>query len=162
MELELKELMNRQINLELYSAYLYLSLAQYFDREALCGFAHWFRKQAGEELEHGLRIFDHMLLRSESVDLSSVDAPSEVFLSYEDAVNRAYCHEKYVTQAIEAIYDKAIMLNDYKTQRMLDYFIVEQAEEEKTMELLLDRVRLYRKSSESLYMLDKELSMRTD
>ena len=160
MEVCIKELLNDQIVKEFSSAYLYLAMSAYYESESLDGFAHWFKRQAHEELEHGMRIYDYMLENSAVPSFKTITGPSAVFKTPDEPLKRAYEHEKFVTESIYRIYEEAIKLKDYKTEKFLDWFIIEQAEEERDTERLVNRMKLFGQDAKGLYALDKELHER--
>ena len=71
----MEKALNAQLNAEVYSGYLYLSMAAYFEDEDLAGFANWMRVQANEELEHGMKFYDYIIRRGASVTLTAIEAP---------------------------------------------------------------------------------------
>ena len=154
------ELMNKQIKYELDSAYLYLSMAAYFESENLAGFAHWMRLQAGEEQAHAMKFFDFIFERGESVALLGIDQPPTNFESVRAVFKQTLEHEKKVTGLIEAIYAAAAEDRDYASQTFLNWFIDEQVEEEKNAVDILEALRIGGESGPALLMLDRQLGKR--
>jgi ferritin len=151
---------NEQIKNELYSGYMYLSMAAYCEELHLPGFGHWFRKQAAEELEHGLKLFEYLLDRGARVVLQAIDQPPTTWESPADAFAKTYKHEKKVTALIYKLYETAREENDYATQSMLQWFIDEQVEEEKTASLIVEQLKMAGNGGHSLLMMDHALSKR--
>ena len=124
------ELLNDQINKELYSAYLYLSFADYYEEEGLEGFANLYEIQAKEERDHALIFRNYLHENGEAVKLLAIDQPDKTFTNYLEPLEAALEHEKYVTALINDIYAAAAEVKDYRTMKFLDWFIEEQQEEE--------------------------------
>lgn len=154
---KVKELMNVQINKEIYSAYLYLEFANYFQEIGLNGFASWYKKQAEEELEHAMKFNDYLYSQGEKVELLPVEAPKVKFDGPRDALVQGLKHEEYVTSLIEKIFQAAREGNDYRSIRFLNWFIDEQTEEEENAHELIGKFDL---AKDQLYLLDKELKKR--
>ena len=160
MEASIKELLNDQIAKEFASAYLYLAISAYYEDESLEGFSHWFKRQASEELEHGMKIYDYLLENSTVPSLKTIVGPSALFKTPDEPLRRALEHERFVTDSIYRIYDEAKKMKDYKTEKFLDWFVVEQAEEELEAQRLVNRMKLFGQDAKGLYALDKELHER--
>jgi ferritin len=157
---KVQDALNEQIKHELYSAYVYLAVAAYCDRQSLSGFAHWMREQSKEELGHALKIFDFISDRGGTVQLQAVDKPPVDYGTPLQVAEKALEHEKRVTGLIERLYELAVKENDYATQAMLQWFIEEQVEEEKNAGHLVDRVKMAGDDRATLLMLDMELGRR--
>lgn len=160
MNVEVLNLLNEQINKELYSAYLYLSMADYYDENNLDGFANWFYIQAKEEVDHAMLIRRFLLNNGQSIKLTMIDEPDLKFNSFKDPLVGAYEHELTVTASINNIYDKAASDKDYRTMKFLDWFIEEQGEEEMNTDELVRKYELYAGDSKGLYLLNSELGAR--
>lgn len=156
----LKE-MNDQIQAELFSAYLYLSMSAHFEAENLLGFAHWMRLQGEEELEHALKFFDFIHDRNGRVTLQAIEQPQTTFTTPLAVFEQAYGHEQKVTARINHIYDVARQENDYASQTFLNWFIDEQVEEEKSALQIVDMLKSIGDSAAALFMLDRQLASRT-
>ena len=155
------ELLNDQINKELYSAYLYLSFADYYDEEGLSGFCNWYEIQAQEERDHALLFYQYMQNNNEAVTFEAVAKPEWERGDHMTPLKKALEHEKYVTASIDAIYDAAYEVRDFRTMQTLDWFIKEQGEEEKNASDLITKMELFGGDSKGLYMLNSELKART-
>ncbi|MDD5069454.1 MAG: ferritin [Candidatus Omnitrophica bacterium] len=154
-----KEL-NNQITKEFYSSYLYLSMAAYFNSETLDGFAHWMRIQAQEELTHGMKIFDYLTERGETITLSQIDKPPVSFSSVEDVFKKSLAHEKTVTESINNLYNLSNRVNDNACSIFLQWFINEQVEEEKNANDILGKLKYVKSEPAGILLLDKDLSQR--
>jgi ferritin len=155
-----REAMNEQIKHELYSAYLYLSMAGSFEVANLPGFAHWMRKQSEEEREHAMKIFDFLLDRGERVQLQAIDQPPSAFRSSLDTFEQALEHEKEITSHIHELYDLAVRESDYPAQVLLNWFVAEQVEEEKAATEIVERLRIAGEEGAAILLLDSELGER--
>ena len=154
------ELLNLQVNKELYSAYLYLDFSNYYKDQGLDGFGNWFYIQAQEERDHAVLFMQYLQNNGEKVVLEAIDKPDKVFESFADPLDAGLEHERYVTSLIHNIYDAAYALKDFRTMQFLDWFVKEQGEEEKNSEDLIRKFELFGHDSRSLYMLDSELAAR--
>jgi ferritin len=155
-----QQALNDQVQKELHSAYIYLSMAAYFEAENLPGAAHWMRNQAGEEQEHAMKIFDFIQDRGGRVTLQAIDAPPATFSSPLAVFQAAYAHEQKVTQSIHDLYALAVQEADYPTQVMLQWFIDEQVEEEKNASAIMAQLQMVGDSPAALFMIDRQLAAR--
>ncbi|MCD8206127.1 MAG: ferritin [Clostridia bacterium] len=156
------DLIQDQINKELYSAYLYVDMANFFEDEGLPGFAHWYENQAEEEVGHAKRLRRYLIDSGESVKLEAIAKPDKVFKNIEDPLNAGYEHECYVSSLIHNIYGVALECKDYRTMNFLEWFIEEQAEEEKNSSDLITRMKRFGGDPAGLQALDKSLGKRED
>ena len=154
------KLINEQVNKELYSAYLYLDIANYYTEEGLDGFANWYNIQAQEERDHALLFVKYLQNNGVKVTLEAIAKPDKTLDSIIAALNVGLEHEQYVTSLIHTIYDAAYSIKDFRTMQFLDWFVKEQGEEEKNAEDLIKKYELFGQDSKGLYMLDNELSAR--
>lgn len=155
----LKE-MNEQIKHEFYSAYLYLSMAAYAESINMAGVANWYHIQAGEELEHGMKFFEHIVERGEKVELLAIDKPVVNFPSVKATFDQSYEHELKVTARINLIYNLAVQEKDYASQIFLQWFITEQVEEEKNASEIVGMLKMIGDNVNGLFALDHQLSKR--
>ena len=158
---KLVELLNDQINKEFYSAYLYLSMANYYNEEGLSGFGNWFTIQAKEERDHAMLFLEYLQNNGAHVELKTVEAPKKKFKEFKDPLEESLKHERYVTDSIHNIYAAASKVKDFRTMQFLDWFVKEQGEEEKTAEDLIKKLELFGQDGKGLYMLDSELASRS-
>ena len=160
MDQKVYELINNQINKELYSGYLYLSFADYYEDEGLSGFANWYFVQAQEERDHALIMRKYLLDNDCKVTLTAIDAPDMTFTDHIEPIKAALEHEKYVTSLINDIYAAAYEVKDFRTMQFLDWFVKEQGEEETNANDLISKMELFGSDPKSLYMLNSELAAR--
>lgn len=160
LEKRIADLINEQVNKELYSAYLYLSFANYYEDEGLDGFAHWYEIQAQEERDHAFKMRRYLIDNGISVKFDAIAKPENVFQNHLDPLEAGLEHEKYVSSLIHTIYNAAFEQKDFKTMQFLDWFVKEQIEEEKNAEDLIKKMNLFGSDSKGLYMLNQELLSR--
>ncbi|MDH3496005.1 MAG: ferritin [Gemmatimonadota bacterium] len=151
---------NDQIAKEFYASYLYLSMAAWFEEQNLPGFAKWMRHQHDEEREHAMRFFDYLIDAGARVRLQGLDEPPADFKGPLHVMEASLAHEKKVTASIRTIYELAVKDKDYATQLMLQWFIKEQQEEEKSVGDVIARMKLAGDSSAALLFLDNQLGQR--
>ena len=160
MDKKVSELLNDQINKELYSAYLYLDMANFYSAKGLDGFANWYEIQAKEEQDHAMLIYKYLHNNSQPVTLEAIAKPDKEFKTLMDPLKAAHVHEQYVTGLINNIYAAAQAVNDYRTVQFLDWFVKEQGEEEKNSSDLITKLELFGSDPKGLYMLNSELAGR--
>ncbi len=160
MDKQLEKLFQDQIRNEWYSAYLYLSMAAYFELTNLQGFAHWMYKQAGEEQTHGKKMFDFLISRGVKVVLQAIPQPPSDFASALDVLEKTLEHEQKVTGFINALADQADKVNDRPSKVLLQWFVTEQVEEEKNASRILDILKKIPPTSGAIYQLDHQLGKR--
>ena len=160
MDKQLEKLYQDQIKNEWYSAYLYLSMAAWFETANLEGFAHWMYKQASEEQVHGKKMFDFLVDRGVKVVLQGIAAPPADFASPQEVFEKSYEHEQRVTGMINAIADSADKVNDHPTKVFIQWFISEQVEEEKNASRILDMLKKIPPNSAGIFQLDHQLKKR--
>ena len=155
-----QDALNKQVRDELYSAYLYLSMAAYFETQSLPGFATWMRAQSEEEVSHAMKLFDFVNERGGRVELHAIEKPPVEFESPRDVFEMTYEHEQKVTSLIHNLYEVALEEDDYAAQVMLHWFIDEQVEEEDNVSQILDTLERIGDKDQGLIMLDRELGRR--
>ena len=160
MDKKVAELLNNQINKELYSAYLYLDIANFYASKGLDGFANWYEVQAKEEESHAMLFYKYMHNNGERVTLEAIGKPDKDFVELVDPLKVGLEHEEYVTSLINNIYAAAQSVNDFRTIQFLDWFIKEQGEEETNANDLITKMELFGSDPRALYMLNSELSAR--
>jgi ferritin len=156
----MQDAINDQINKELYSSYLYLSMSAYFEDRNLSGFAHWMRIQEAEEREHAMKLYDFILERGGKVMLKAIDAPKTEWTSTLEVAEEVAAHEAKVTASIYALYETALKEKDYPAQVMLQWFISEQVEEEKNAADIVANLKLIEERGTAVLMLDHRLGKR--
>lgn len=157
---KMQEELNKQINAEFWSAYLYLSMSAHFEGKNLPGFASWMRVQYQEEMTHGMKIFDYIIERGGKVDLRSI---KEVKTSWKDEIEvfeETFQHEQLVSGLINDLVNVAIEEKDHATNNMLQWFVAEQVEEEANADEILQQLIMLDGSKHGLLMLDRELKQR--
>jgi len=159
-EKTMQDAMNEQINKELFSSYLYLSMVAYFENKNLAGFAHWMRIQEAEEREHAMKFYDFVLERGGQVILKSIDAPGTTWNSNLELFREVAEHEANITASINALYELALAEKDYPAQVMLQWFINEQVEEEKNAAEIVANLELIEERGTAVLMLDHNLAKR--
>lgn len=160
MDKKVAELLNDQINKELYSAYLYLDMANFYSDKGLDGFANWYEIQAKEEQDHAMLIYQYLHNNNEKVTLEAVAKPDKTYSELIDPLRAGLAHEQYVTSLINNIYAAAQEVKDFRTTQFLDWFIKEQGEEEKNSSDQITKMELFGDDARSLYMLNEELKSR--
>jgi len=157
---KMQEAINEQINAELYSAYLYLSMAAHFEEINLKGFGNWMRVQDQEERFHAMKFYDYLINRQGTVTLKSVDAPPSKWKSPLDVFKAVYEHEQKVTSLINKLATLALKESDHATGVLLHWFINEQVEEEANADAIIQKLKLIGDNSSGLFLLDQELAAR--
>lgn len=157
---KVSELLNQQINKELYSAYLYLDFSNYFSEKGLDGFANWYMIQAQEERDHAMLFYKYLQNNNEKVTLEAIAKPDKVLDSDMTVLKSGLEHEEYVTSLINDIYAAAYDVKDFRTMQFLDWFVKEQGEEETNANDLISKMELFGSDPKGLYMLNSELGAR--
>jgi ferritin len=156
----MEKALNGQVNAELYSSYLYLSMNAYFKSVNLDGFANWMYAQAQEELMHAMKLYDFINQRGGRTLLAAIEAPPDQWDSplavFEDTLK----HEKKVTGLINGLVDIAMEERDHATQIFLQWFVTEQIEEEESVGNVLEQLKLLGDAKQGLFMMDRELATR--
>ena len=159
---ELADAINDQINYELYSGYIYLSMSTWFEENNLDGMAHWMKIQAKEEYEHAMRFWNHVTDRGGRVVMKAIEAPKIDWTSAHEAWSDAYEHEKKVTARIFKIGEIAANEGDKSAEPLLQWFYDEQVEEEEQTMKVRDLLKKVGDHVGALYMLDAKLGQRED
>jgi ferritin len=160
MQQSVKDAINEQIRLEFFAAHQYLAMSAWFDHENLPGFAGWLRAQWQEEIVHATKFFDFMVDRGEMPHLHSIGEPTHEFKDSSSVFEAALGHEQKVTKAIYELYELALTEKDYPLQMLLQWFITEQLEEEKTVGAVADRLKHVEGSRSAMLLIDNELAAR--
>jgi len=156
----MRDAINDQINAELYSAYLYLSMAGYCEAINLPGFASWMKNQAKEEVGHGMKLFQYLTDRGARVVLKAIAQPPGEFASPTAIFQQTLEHEQEVTARIHKLYAMSVEENDYATQNELQWFVKEQVEEEKTAATILEQLKRVGDQGTALVIVDRYLAER--
>ncbi|MBX7256944.1 MAG: ferritin [Candidatus Hydrogenedentes bacterium] len=157
---KLEKALNKHLNLELYSAYVYAGMAAHFETKSLPGFAHWMTIQVGEETAHAQKFYRYIIDIGGKVELDAIAKPpsdyDSVVAVFEDTVK----HEVNVTKSIYKLVDLALSESHHATASFLQWFVTEQVEEEAVANDILQRVKMVAKSPEGLFLMDRELGAR--
>lgn len=157
---KLETAINKQINAELWSAYLYLSMSMHFDHEGLPGVANWFKMQFMEEQDHAHKFMNYLNAKGNKVELKAIDKVDTSWTSVLQAFEETLKHERVVTGLIHELVALAREEKDYATENMLQWFVDEQVEEEETAQGLIDALKLIGDNGFGLYTFDKDLAKR--
>ena len=157
---KMEDALNEQVNAELYSAYLYLSMESYFKSENLNGFANWMRVQTQEEVAHAMKIYDFINERGGRVTLKTIEGPQTEWDSSLAVFTAAYEHEQKVTGLINDLVDLAIKEKDHATNSFLQWFVNEQVEEESSADEIVQQLKMMENAPGGMFMLDRELGQR--
>lgn len=156
----MEDAINKQINAEMYSAYLYMSMSANFSDQNLKGFSNWMTVQAKEEMTHAMKFYNYLQERGGTVKLEAIEKPGSGWKTPLSAFEEAYSHEQKVTEMINKIADLAENEKDRATISMLQWFIDEQVEEEDAALEIVEKLKLMKDAPGALFMLDKELGAR--
>ena len=157
---KLEQAVNDQIQAEMYSSYLYLSMSAYFEAVNWPGFAHWMRVQVHEEQEHAMKLYKYVVERGGRVKLQAIQQPPVDFESVLAVAKMTYEHEQKVSGLIYNLYELAGEVGDHAAAIFLQWFVNEQVEEEKNAGDIVGRLKLIEGSPQALYMVDKEMAQR--
>jgi len=157
---KMEKALNEQINKEMYSAYLYMSMSAKSTNIGLPGFANWFMVQYNEEMEHAMKIYDYVNNQGGKIKLMVIDEPPSDFKDPMDMFKRTLKHEQFVTKCINGLVDLSITEKDHATQIFLQWFVTEQIEEEGNDNDIISKLELAGTKGNGLFMVDKELSTR--
>jgi ferritin len=155
--------LNEQINREMYSAYLYLSMSSAATDMGLDGFARWFMVQYHEEMFHAMKIYEYIFDQNGRVLLKAIKEPAAEFSSIREMFEKTLEHEQYITKSIHDLVELAIEEKDHATRNFLGWYVDEQVEEEKNDHDILNKLDLISrdgKEGPGLYMLDREMGSR--
>ena len=157
---KMAQALNEQINKEMYSAYLYMSMSAYSNKTGLKGFANWFMVQYHEEMFHAMKLYEYVQRQGEDVKLETIKAPPAEFSSQLDMFTQTLAHEQYITSSINELMELAISKKDHATQIFLEWYVIEQVEEEENDNDIIAQLKLIENNAHALLMLDRELAAR--
>ena len=157
---KLEVALNKQINEEYYSSYIYLAMAAYLEDQNLDGSAHWMQMQAQAEYQHAMKIFDYMVDRGARVELFEVKAPPKEWDSPLDVFKASLAHEQYMTENINKLTDLAITERDHATSNLMQWYVAEQVEEEAQVEDIVKKLEMMGGDGPGLFMIDRDLKAR--
>ena len=157
---DMAKALNKQINKEMYSAYLYMAMSAHSAKLGLKGFANWFMVQYHEEMFHAMKLYEYLQRQGEDVVLDTLAAPPGDFASPLDMFTQTLAHEQYITKSINDLMDLAIKKKDHATQIFLEWYVTEQIEEEENDNDIILQLKLIGDNPHALLMLDRELTAR--
>lgn len=157
---KMESALNEQLNAELASSYIYLSLAAYFESENLEGFASWMQAQAQEEVSHAMKIYGYIHSRGGRVLLAAIDAPQTNWESPNSGFQAALDHEKKITKRIDNLVELANSESDHASHQFLMWFVAEQVEEEESVGRVVDKLEMIDDAPGGIFMIDRELARR--
>jgi len=157
---KMEKALNEQVNAELYSAYLYLSMEAYFKSLNLNGFATWMRVQTQEEIAHAMKIYGFIDERGGRITLKAIDGPQTKWDSPLALFKDVYIHVQKVTGLINNLVNLAIEEKDHATNTFLQWFVNEQVEEEASADQVVQQLKMMEKAPGGMFMLDRELGQR--
>lgn len=157
---KIEDALNEQVNAEMFSAHLYLSMSSYCESINLSGAANWLRVQYQEEMVHAFKLFDFIIERGGRATLKEIDAPQAEWDSPLAAFEAAYGHEQKITALINGLVDLALAESDHATNAFLQWFVTEQVEEEASADAIVQRLRLAGDQGAGMFMIDRELGAR--
>ena len=155
------DLLNTQVNKELYSAYLYLTFADYYEGRGLKGFANWYMVQVEEEVSHAKILRRYLLDNDYDVRMMAIDRPDKTFDNDLDPLLAGQQHEAYVTSLINTCYAAANDVHDFRTMQLLDWFVKEQGEEETNAKDMIQDYKIFGSTPQGLFSLDAKYQART-
>lgn len=157
---DMAKALNNQINKEMYSAYLYMSMSGHSAKLGLKGFANWFMVQYHEEMYHAMKMYEYVQRQGEDVVLGALKAPPSEFASPLDMFTQTLTHEQFITSSINKLMELAIKKKDHATQIFLEWYVTEQIEEEENDNDIILQLKLIGDNPHALLMLDRELAVR--
>ena len=157
---KMNEVFNGQVNAELYSSYLYLSMSTWFSEKSLSGFASWMRAQAQEELYHSKKMLDYLLERGGSAGFEAIDKPHGNWSSPLEVIQETADHEAKVTGLINDLVDAALAERDHATNNFLQWFVAEQVEEEASVGEVVEKMKMIGDDSAGMFAMDLEMGKR--
>ena len=158
---KLEKAINEQINKEIYSSYLYLSMAAYFADLGLMGFSNWMKIQVQEENAHAMGLYDYLIERGGSVELEAIAKPQTTWDNILHVFEATLEHEQFVTKSLNELADVADEVKDRAAASFLQWYIDEQVEEEATASDIINKLKLINSDGNALFMLDKDMAART-
>ena len=153
--------LNQQINREMYSAYLYMSMSNCAQSKGLKGIATWFMIQYHEEMVHAMKFVEYINDKGGTVTLRAIEQPENSFNSILEMMEKTLVHEQFITKSINDLVDLAASEKDHATKVMLDWYVTEQVEEEKNATDNVQMLKMVGDNPMAMFMVDKELGART-
>jgi ferritin len=157
---KMAQVLNEQINREMYSAYLYMAMSSHCNSIGLKGFANWFMVQYHEEMVHAMKIYEYLHRQAIDVQLKAIQGPPSQFATPLDMFEKTLEHERFITRSINELMEQAISDKDHASQIFLQWYVNEQVEEEENDNDIIAQLKLVRDNPQGLLMLDRELAAR--
>jgi len=157
----IETVLNKQINREMYSAYLYMSMSQHSATMGLKGISNWFMCQYHEEMLHAMKMYEYVQRQGGKVTLETIDKPPSEWSSALTMFEDTLAHEQQITSHINDLMEEAIADKDHATQIFLQWYVSEQVEEEENDNDIIAQLKLIGNDAQGLLSLDKELATRT-
>ena len=157
---KMQKALNNHLNEELYSSYLYLSMAAHFEEKNLKGFANWMRIQSQEEYLHAIKFFNFILQKGGKVTLEQINSPKIEWKTIAEVFADTLNHEQKITSLINDLVEVAMSEKDYAANSFLQWFVTEQVEEEANVEEIVHKIEMIGDNKSGLFMLDNELGSR--
>ena len=157
---KMTQALNEQVNREMYSAYLYMSMSSHCNQVGLKGFANWFMVQYHEEMLHAMKIFEYIQRQGAEVKLTAIQGPPTTFASPVDMFTQTLAHEQFITRSINDLMELAIVEKDHASQIFLEWYVTEQVEEEENDNDIIAQLKFIKDNPQGLMMLDRELAGR--
>jgi len=158
---KLVKAINEQINKELFSEYLYISMQAWFADQSLDGMANWMSAQAQEEHFHAMKFFSYLIERGGKVQLMPIEGPAVDFENPLKAFSMALEHERFISKSINQLMDLAIKENDHATRSFLQWYVDEQVEEESSVDKIVNMLKMVGEHGHGIMMIDRDLSSRS-
>ena len=157
---KMTQALNEQVNREMYSAYLYMSMSSHCNQAGLKGFANWFMVQYHEEMLHAMKIYEYIQRQGAEVKLTAIQGPPSTFESPMDMFTQTLAHEQFITRSINELMELAIVEKDHASQIFLEWYVTEQVEEEENDNDIIAQLKFIKDNPQGLMMLDRELAGR--
>ena len=157
---KVNNLLNIQLNAELFSSYLYLAMSAYFESQSLKGMAKWMRVQSGEEKKHADKLYDYLVERGIKVEFPAIVSPSVKGKSALSIFEAALAHEKKITSMIYKIVELSASEKDFATNNFIQWYVAEQVEEESSTQTIVDQLKLVGEAKGGLMVIDHHLGKR--
>ncbi len=157
---KMEDALNEQMNREMYSAYLYMSMSSFCTNKGLKGFANWFMVQYHEEMLHAMKFYEYINHQGGRAVLNTIQQPPSEFASPLDMFTKTLEHEQFITKSINELMELAIAGKDHATRIFLQWYVTEQVEEEGNDNEIIAQLQIIKDNPQGLMMLDRELASR--
>ena len=157
---KMTEAINKQINAELYSAYLYLGMSADAENKGYKGTSHWLSVQAQEEISHAMKFYQYLLSQGAKAEFLAIEKPPAEYASISEIFEKTLAHEQLVTSLINGLVDIAVEEKDHASQIMLQWFVSEQVEEEENASDILSQLKMVGDHGGGVFLIDKEIGAR--